>query len=77
MRAYSVNPLTISMKVHITDPLSPLVLFAGIRRKHEIIEFFLYSLFLVGTGTKEEKRTSGYEKNSILENRNERIAIAA
>lgn len=33
------------MKVHITDPLSPLVLFAGIRRKNEIIEFFLYSLF--------------------------------
>jgi hypothetical protein len=56
--------------------MSPLVLSAGIRRKNEIIEIFLYSLFLVGTCTGEEKRTHGYEQNSIFGGRNERIAIA-
>jgi hypothetical protein len=55
--------------------MSPLVLSAGIRRKNEIIEIFLYSLFLVGTCTGEEKRTHGYEQNSIFGSRNERIAI--
>ncbi len=76
MCAYGVNPLTVTMKVHFTDPMRPLVLFAGIRRKNEIIGIFLYSLFLVGTGTGEEKRTHGYEQNSIFWSRNERVAIA-
>ena len=76
MRAYIVNLPTDAMNVHFTDPMSPLVLSAGIRRKNEIIEIFLYSLFLVGTCTGEEKRTHGYEQNSIFGGRNERIAIA-
>jgi hypothetical protein len=62
--------------IHFIEPMSPLVLSAGIRRKNEIIEIFLYSLFLVGTCTGEEKRTHGYEQNSIFGGRNERIAIA-
>jgi hypothetical protein len=34
-----------------SNPQDLLVLFDGIRRKHEILEIFLYYLFLVRTGT--------------------------
>jgi hypothetical protein len=76
MRTSIVHLPTDAMKIHFTDPMSPLVLSAGIRRKNEIIEIFLYSLFLIGTCTGKEKRTLGYEQNSIFGGRNERIAIA-
>jgi hypothetical protein len=42
-----------------------LVLFAGIRRKHEILKIFLYYLFLVGTDMQMEKQRHSYEKSSI------------
>jgi len=44
-----------AITVHITDSTRFIVLLTGIRRKNEIIEIFLYYLFLVGTDTKEEK----------------------
>jgi hypothetical protein len=45
MRTSIVHLPTDAMKIHFTNPMSPLVLSAGIRRKNEIIEIFLYSLF--------------------------------
>jgi hypothetical protein len=36
--------------------MRPLVLFAGIRRKNEILEIFLYYLFLVGTDTEGKNK---------------------
>lgn len=43
--------------------MRPLVLFAGIRRKNEILEIFLYYLFLVGTDTEESKCSLHAEQN--------------
>jgi ABC-type sugar transport system permease subunit len=47
--------LAIAITVHITDSMRFIVLLTGIRRKNEILEIFLYYLFLVGTDTEEEK----------------------
>jgi hypothetical protein len=60
-----IHPLAVAIRASITDPIKPLVLFAGIRRKNEILEIFLYYLFLVGTDTGKEKRTHSYEQNSM------------
>jgi hypothetical protein len=45
-----VDFLTRSREKIFSYPQDLLVLFDGIRRKHEILESFLYYLFLVGTG---------------------------
>jgi hypothetical protein len=71
-----IHPLAVAIRASITDPIKPLVLFAGIRRKNEILEIFLYYLFLVGTDTGKEKRTHSYEQNSIFGSRNEWVTIA-
>ena len=60
-----VDLLTRSREIIFSNPHDLLVLFDGIRRKHEILEIFLYYLFLVRTGIWKETKTHRYEQNSI------------
>ena len=66
MEIHIVDLLTRSGEIIFSNPQDLLVLFTGIRRKHETLEIFLYYLFLVGTGTRMEKQEQTFEQNGIL-----------
>jgi len=65
-----------ALKSHIPELTRSVVLFAGIRPKNEILEIFLYYLFLVDTGTERKNEQLVINGTLFSEGRYERVTIA-
>jgi hypothetical protein len=64
---YNSSPHSHYKRLYYPTLLRPLVLFAGIRRKNEFLEIFLYYLFLVGTGTEGKNKHTVINRTAFSE----------